>query len=322
MAALRNLTLCLILLGCISILAETPSTPYLILNHPDLCLAQSTQPGFQDSSANDPAPTDSVSPADKVNPVPAIPLDSTPPKITDIPSTKPAGITTSKKRFFQSVLIPGWGQLSNKSYIMSGVFVGIEALAIFMAIDYNKKGHDKEDEYEAYADQHYRPDVYLAWLEAYKPIYFYHSRLDSLPPKFTHDWETEGFKSQQYYEMIGKYDQFYVGWDDGKLDTTGAVYHIGDAINYGDHNYTSENALTYMDIRHKSNQNFDRAKTFIALIAVNHLAGGIEAAWKASRLDKKLEQKTGLKDTHFQLVCQSDPYRNDIQPSLTFTARF
>lgn len=311
MAILRNLTLFLILLGCISIQAETPSRNYLILSHPELCLAQLSSPSFQDS-----IPQDTTQPKPELKSIPGIPLDSIPPKVSD------QGITTSKKRFFQSVLIPGWGQLSNKSYIMSGAFLGIEALAIFMAIDYNKQGTDRETEYRAYADTHYIPDTYLSWLAAYKPVYFYNNRLDSLPTKFTHDWETEGFKSQQYYEMIGKYDQFYVGWDDGISTKTSTRYNVGDAITYGDHDYSSQNALTYMEMRYQSNQKHDKAKTFIALVAINHLASGIEAAWKAHRLDKKLEEKTGLKESSIHLAFQPTDNRNTIQPMLTFTARF
>ncbi len=300
---------------------------HLLFAHPEMVLAQNDSTGIP---ANAPIVDDSATMNTPSEILPAVTEEV-------IQPLENRGMTTPKKRFFQSALIPGWGQFSNHDYLFTAAFVGIEAATIFLYMDYNQQGNDKEDEFKAFADLHYRPDVYENWVRNYKPLWAYVNRLDedSLPPQFTHDWDEEGFKSQQYYEMIGKYRQFYVGWDDGKpciIDsakfigylTGGEVYNLEDSIrmDININEYWSENAQTYMKMRDESNAMFKKAGYMLAAVALNHIGSAIQAAWKATRMDKQVEKATGLKESGFQFAFQPDLTSYRMNPTLMFTAKF
>jgi hypothetical protein len=75
-------------------------------------------------------------------------------------------------------------------------------------------------------------------------------------------------KTQQYYEMIGKYDQFRGGWDDYWLDTT---------------IYNTPHREYYNTMRGKANDLLDKAKSFIVFSMVNHIVSAFDAALAAGR---------------------------------------
>jgi len=98
------------------------------------------------------------------------------------------------------------------------------------------------DEARAFADQHFDPNRYLAW---YSFILrdFYPGDSGGLPMilweatsnPFTHD---SAFlvdyqnKTQDYYEMIGKYDEFTQGWLDVDPDMIGSTNTFPDSFAY------------------------------------------------------------------------------------------
>ena len=213
------------------------------------------------------------------------------------------GITPAKQAFFKSLLIPGWGQLSNGSYIKAAAFVGIEIFTIVMWSNYRGKGKDKEDEYESFADAHYDSTAYLRWLDGYKDVFLHGSpQRDTLPEMFSHKWWPDSLDGdgryevedeQQYYEMIGKYQQFYMGWDDNVSDSAREnhyashypnKYNSNDYVdgqfigydsfvyNYKEHYYLSKNALIYMEMREKSNDYFSQSKNMLGVVFLNHLS--------------------------------------------------
>ena len=140
------------------------------------------------------------------------------------------------KALLLSALIPGTGELyiaSNSengtwNYIKSALFFTAEMGFWYGAISYAMRGQDQEDKYEAYADKRWNEDVYQAW-EFYKAksedgsegVYEHdfetwqaedwEEKRKYLPNYFTH--ELPDSRTQQYYEMIGKYLlQFGAGW--------------------------------------------------------------------------------------------------------------
>jgi hypothetical protein len=80
--------------------------------------------------------------------------------------------------------------------------------------------------------------------------------------------------------MIGKYDQFVVGWAD--VDT--AIFHNPNAALHS----TSAMRLHYMDMRHDANVAYDRATASLIVMMVNHVASAFEAALSAKRHNDKL----------------------------------
>jgi len=59
-----------------------------------------------------------------------------------------------------SAVIPGAGQFYNKDFLLSAVFVAIEAAGIATAIIYNGKGDDQTAYFESYALEYWAVDKY------------------------------------------------------------------------------------------------------------------------------------------------------------------
>ncbi|MBN1448272.1 MAG: hypothetical protein JXA28_10115, partial [Bacteroidetes bacterium] len=136
-----------------------------------------------------------------------------------------------------SIIIPGSGELYAGAYWRAALFAALEGAAWYFNIQQNDKGDDQTAFYRSYADEHWSVVKYAQWLndnakdfpggENAVPI-----AIDpdpSLPDWQRVDWEamhaTEmavpqfshklpPYGDQQYYELIGKYNQYSYGWDD------------------------------------------------------------------------------------------------------------
>ena len=106
------------------------------------------------------------------------------------------------------------------------------------------KDDSKEKEAKVFADSCFSLEKYNAWINAYKPVYFFNNRLDSLPAIYDKYVIIYPEGSDKFYEMI-KDSQFTIGWDDARSDETGACYRIGDPVKYGDHVYESTDQEKY-----------------------------------------------------------------------------
>lgn len=178
-----------------------------------------------------------------------------------------AGEKSVQQAFFMSIIIPGSGQLYTGSKIKALLFVGIEALSWYGYANYQDNGDDKTVEFEAFANQHWSRDYYGEFLETVPPDHH-----------FTHT--LPGTNTQQYFEMIGKYDQFVYGWDDATpLPRTYANLPFA----------SSERRLVYEDMRHAANKEYSKSTNMIILAMVNHLVSGVEAAFAARRHNNRLE---------------------------------
>jgi len=117
------------------------------------------------------------------------------------------GYKLPKKALLFSALMPGAGELYVNSYLKAATFFLVEVSAWTFYGIYTKKGNEKEDEYEIYADKYWNPDKWKSWYDGIDP---------TIKEQFTHaghmvELLEEGKKTQQYYEMIGKYAEFVVG---------------------------------------------------------------------------------------------------------------
>ncbi|HDL18365.1 MAG TPA: hypothetical protein ENH29_04870, partial [Bacteroidetes bacterium] len=117
---------------------------------------------------------------------------------------QPKGKKSLKKGLLLSLVVPGSGEFYAKSWLKGMVFLGIEIGSWVAYSDYHKEGKDLENQYTAYADKHWLPDQWNNWWnslpESERAVYAHHQ----LPKT----------KTQQYYEMIGKYMKYNAGWDD------------------------------------------------------------------------------------------------------------
>lgn len=132
--------------------------------------------------------------------------------------------------------------------------------------------------------------------------------------QFTHNLPST--KTQQYYEMIGKYHQFACGWNDFdgyeyEKDTEGnyllddkgnrillmdtkyiensageqvaveiPVMKLDDEVfNYSENGYNSEKVDFYEDLRNKTNEAYETGQNFLMITLLNHVASAFDASY-------------------------------------------
>ncbi len=194
-----------------------------------------------------------------------------------------------KKAFIFSMLIPGWGQKYAGSHTWKPiVFLALEAGLWMNYFKYRNDGNKQTDAYQTFADLH--------WIEGDSMVAHsyrgWRAVIDSdsdWVEKFTH--ELPEYKDQQYYEMIGKYDQFRAGWDDFWLDS--ALYErtfLGDSAAPA----ISPNRLKYNEMRGEANTLLGRANKMVILTVVNHLLSAFDAALAARRYNREKSEDLWL----------------------------
>ncbi|MYK41694.1 MAG: hypothetical protein F4049_15930 [Gemmatimonadetes bacterium] len=205
---------------------------------------------------------------------------------------------SSKRAFLLSALVPGLGEGYAGSKKRGLAFLGAEAALWGMWAVWTGKGNDLEEEFRAVADEHWDPINYLAWRGS--TISNNSSITHALPcssevinvyiparREWKNQQQTSGLGSevfggcapsqiQQYYELIGKYDQYVAGWTDVVRRSTGnaAVPTEVDSVE----NFHSERRLRYEDQRDESNRFLKRASTISGVILINHVLSAIDAA--------------------------------------------
>lgn len=176
-----------------------------------------------------------------------------------------------RKAFLYSFVVPGAGQMYTGSKIKAVLFLGVEALGWTGYFTYQGRGDDKTGIFEDYANTYWSRQQYAAFL-------------DSVPPEYHFTHELPATNTQQYYEMIGKYDQFVYGWDDTEPQPPD-YENIGIAY--------SAHRLHYEDMRHDANKQYDRATKSLILVMFNHLVSGFEAALSAKRHNDRVAMPAG-----------------------------
>jgi hypothetical protein len=203
-----------------------------------------------------------------------------------------------------SFVVPGAGEFYSESYIKTAAFVAIEAAAITIGLIYDKKGNDQTNVFQNYANQNWSVNRYARWTVTnantintgvdptlynvfdnngnvnWKEL----NRLESdLGGYYSH--RLAYFGEQQYYEMIGKYQQFNPGWVEFG-DDPNKPYTYGDPLVPQFHEYAV--------MRGKANDFYDVASKAVIVIVANHFISAIDAAWSASRYNKGLEVSAQL----------------------------
>lgn len=191
----------------------------------------------------------------------------------DLEANKNPDLKSSKKGLFFSLLIPGSGELYTGSWLKGILFLGIEVAAWTTYASNKKKGEDLKIEFKQYAADYWSNDRWNQWW-------------NSLPEDTRQQWghhQLPETKTQQYYEMIGKYQKFNAGWDDVALANA-----LTD---------TSETGLHYMAIRGKSNDKLKLATAMTGIAFANHILSALDAVWSVNRFNKKIQPLVRLKYT-------------------------
>ena len=182
-----------------------------------------------------------------------------------------------KLAFIMSLVLPGLGEFYT-GYAKRGViFLGVEALTWINYARWKRKGNDLKAEFRRFADQYWNEPRYRNWQEYNAANGRPYNETETLPCK--HDTgDCEKVDTQQYYEMIGKYDQFVFGWDD--------VTNVGfETIN---NEVSSTLREDYENQRNESNKNLKRASFIIGIAVANRVVSAVHASTRASRLNLNL----------------------------------
>lgn len=229
-----------------------------------------------------------------------------------------------------SFAIPGAGQIYTENYLKAGIFVAVEVGAVILAVIYDNKGDDQTKFFENYANDNWSVARYARWSyeNANNLIDLYneqknasreHLNLDDYSDLFLDEGKTQvnwsvlnklendiswyyshklaPLGDQQYYEMIGKYSQFNVGWEEFG-DDVNKPYSFGlpvvEQFNY----YSKE--------RGKANDFYSIAKWAVITVVSNHFISAMDAAWSAAKFNKKIninisveEEKVGFYKEYF-----------------------
>ncbi|RQW07665.1 MAG: hypothetical protein EH225_01345 [Calditrichaeota bacterium] len=208
-----------------------------------------------------------------------------------------------------SALVPGSGQFYSKSYIKAGIFLAAEISAWVVNISYNQKGDDKDAEFKAYANENWDERRYwsfLNWEASEKdpdynafpyeeqtalnggtwyliPEDYYNSNRENIigtlreVERELHTHQLPSTRTQQYYEMIGKYPmQFGYAWSDASFDRS---YSAPD-------NITPNNDF-YMDMREDSNRLYNIAQYGAMAALVNHVIAAIDAGFTTRNYNRR-----------------------------------
>jgi len=214
----------------------------------------------------------------------------------------------SAKAMFKSFLIPGWGQIQNKDpWWKPALFAGVETIGLLSSANYGKRAEDIRRNFESFGDEHWGLE---RWYNRTKIIfpnrweeiiigthklglkingdYFYSDQLADLVKRYS--WsEIYVLRDRDFYENIGKYDQFVGGWDDpydDPFDSEGNWFSVqkGNVESI----ILTKRKDDFRDQRHQSNLLKHYSRYAVTVVMFNHLASGLEAALTANKKSKNL----------------------------------
>ncbi len=204
-----------------------------------------------------------------------------------------------------SALLPGAGEFYGKSYVKAAIFFGVELLSWGAFAFYQIKGDDQTDKFQSYAEQYWSVRRYAQWLvdeqftgysvinpnEPNKEV-LRQQIMECERANFTHTLPEYG--SQQYYELIGKYQNFQAGW------TNLAHTPTKNQGPYWFETYKDPVFLNYASERQKANDYYNYAKTGIIVVVLNHVLSAADAAWTIAMFNKQVRVETGFEIKRYQ----------------------
>jgi hypothetical protein len=189
-----------------------------------------------------------------------------------------------------SGLIPGTGEFYAKSYIKSAVFLGLEAGLWIMYAVFQNKGNNQTDVFQNYANQNWDMRKYARWLhdqgfEKATNINPEEPDLNTLRTQinaceeinFSHTLPPPG--DQQYYEVIGKYQNFVTGWSTANPSVINKNNYIDYRLSQVDY---------YMIERQKANDYFSNGSLTLTGVIINHVLSLADAVWSVHNYNNKL----------------------------------
>lgn len=208
-----------------------------------------------------------------------------------------------------SLVLPGAGEVYAENYWKAAVFLVVDIAAWGLAYHFDKKGDKQTELFQNYANQHwnvvsyarYSLDHYLTDQQRllYEPRLFKQGGtpweqvnwnvlnemervISSTAEGKFYSHTLPAYGDQQYFELIGKYQQFYQGWNDAdpNLRTYDQIAQklLSDKTNF----------IYYAGERGKANDFYTTATTYVTVAIVNHVLSAVDAAWTASTYNRNL----------------------------------
>ena len=243
-----------------------------------------------------------------------------------------------------SFLIPGLGQYLNDDDYKALAFIGVEALGWLLYTKYESDGDAKTKVFEAHANENYSRIKYYHELakeaglktefEALNLEYFSNESAHFEALKANSElWQKlrkaeevhsashilPDTKTQQYYEMIGKYAQFFVGWKNVKVNES--VFYRDNGTTFTFEKFSDHEKFrldprpdfiqSYYSQRNTANDFYKKADWALRGIFLNHLLSGLEAL-----IAGKKKEKT------FKSSYQTRYYKQELVPTLSLSYNF
>ena len=200
-----------------------------------------------------------------------------------------------------SGIIPGTGEFYAKRYLKGAIFLAVETGLWIAYASFETEGDNQTESYQQFANQNWSMNKYAQWLvdQSFSGSTAIQdpqtSNLELLrreinvveAQNFSHQLPPIG--SQQYYELIGKYQNFVVGWADANPNLNNTP---GSSNYYG--TYKTQMFEDYAYSRQDANSYYDKATTSLTLVILNHLLSAADGAWSVSMFNKDLKIKTGV----------------------------
>jgi len=229
-----------------------------------------------------------------------------------------------QRAFLMSLVLPGAGELYVGSKIKAVIFAGTEAALWTMYYSYTKKGNNLIKKYKKFADEHWDLKRWYLWgleneltglrntLNESHFIWILNREnnkeyiaIDDSLDKYLPEWEQlivddkfSPVKTDEYYENIGKYDQFASGWDDFR--------------NYNQQPDTiivSPNRDKYLSMRWNANKTLQTATNIVSVVMFNHIISAFDALITAKHAEAKERKKVSVNAA----LITNYAYRNPIR---------
>jgi len=230
------------------------------------------------------------------------------PVIPEIIKEKDSLVVYPARPMLFSLILPGAGQWYNKSPKWKiGLFAGIEAASIFSRLKWRKKAEDIRLKYEIFADDNWDLETWVSNtlntpLGNYADVHIngthklilvlsgslaeeYGNYVSSDSLENNAHWVYTGdvsvLRDRDFYENIGKYDQFVGGWTDCYGPANNKLWFevekdVGDSTEII---ISTPNKEDYVGQRALSNEYLNMAKYAVSAVMFNHVISALEAVW-------------------------------------------
>jgi hypothetical protein len=220
---------------------------------------------------------DGLQPADPGDDAPAPPAEIG--GQTVVPQSDDDGGPSPAVPMLMSAVLPGLGE-AYRGHKRGYVLMALDIAAWIGGFHYKNEGEQLRDDYIAFADEHWSEqkleaaynnpppggydDADLQYVELWGRNYF--------PVQDYRDldlWVSREDDFREYYENLGKWDQFVFGWDDfvraddPRLDDPYGPGYVDYEIDDLRQSWTSSNRDTYRQMRTDSNSAFEKQDRFL-----------------------------------------------------------